>query len=123
VLRQSFFSLVSGLAFINACGEEGPGGPCYTVNELFSSGSAVSDSSSARGVFESYLAHLEETGGYPVFGFSHLSYLRSAGVERYQGHEFWGVVALGVEETGPSWETEAFRVRQDGLVVLMLGCI
>jgi hypothetical protein len=117
-----FLALLTGLALFSACGEDGPVGPCYTVDELFGSESSVSDSTSAREAFELYLARLEESGGYPVFGFSHLSYVRSAGSETYGGQMFWGIVALGVEDA-ESTETEAFRVRQDGVVVLMLGCI
>lgn len=92
------------------------------INELFDSQLAVSDSNSAHEVFELFVTDLEESDGYPVFGYSHLSYVRAGGSEIYHGRRYWGIVALGIGGT-VSEETEAFRVRQDGVLVLMLGCI
>lgn len=108
-----------------SCGDgtTGPDGPCYTVTDLFASGMAAADTMAARTAFDAYLTHLDETNGYPVFGWTALEYRRSAGVERYADRFYWGIVAWGKQANADSSETTMFRVRQDGTVVLMLGCI
>lgn len=114
-----------GVVAILSCGDGGtrPKTPCYTVDELFAAGVAVSDSMAAREAFVSYLGHLDETGGYPVFGWTHLEYLRSSGAEDYAGRRYWGIVSRGRDQDGETVDNQHFRVRDDGVVVLMLGCI
>jgi hypothetical protein len=117
--------LITPFLLSMACEDEStrPKGPCYMVSDLFSTNSAVGDTVAARAAFEAYLDHLDEAGGYPVFHWSSLQYLRSAGTESYQKQTYWGVIARGVHVEGDTLETQMYRVRQDGMVVGMLGCI
>jgi hypothetical protein len=110
---------------VQSCGDHPPEppAPCYTVRELQATGLAITDTSDAEAAFEQYLDYLDESNGYPVFDLIALEYLRSAGIEDYQGHRYWGIVAHGVQSTEGQGEVRMFRVREDGTVVLMLGCI
>jgi hypothetical protein len=108
-----------------SCGDDTtrPKNGCYTVDEVFATGASVGDSTAARTAFLAYLAHLDETDGYPVFRWNRLEYLRSSGREDYAGKTYWGIVARGQHQDGGTVDNQQFRVRQDGAVVLMLGCI
>jgi hypothetical protein len=119
-LSMLLFVVLSSLA----CGHHStkPTG-CYSVDELYPGGAAATDSTTARTVFQAYLVHLDESGGYPVFRWSQLEYVRSSGREDYNGSTYWGIVARGRQQGVESAETTQFRVRQDGVVVQMLGCI
>ncbi len=112
------------LIALSACERStGPAVLCYNVESLYPTGTVVSDTVAARTAFMAFLAHLKQTDGYPVVGWRALDYRRTAGTEYYRGTLYWGVSAWGVHVDGDSVETRMFRVRGDGTVVSMLGCI
>lgn len=108
-----------------ACSDEGtrPRGPCYSISAVFESGIAPADTVAARSAFEAYLLHLSESGESPAFGYSQLAYARAGRQVQFQGSQYWGIVAIGSTGEAPPALTTAFCVRDDGTVVLMLGCI
>ncbi len=100
-----------------------PRGPCYTVSPLFSSGLSTADTTTAHAAFDEYLQHLSDTGQSPAFGFRELTYLRAGRLVDYKGFRYWGIVARGARDEGSLEDSDAFSVRDDGTVVLFLGCI
>ena len=108
-----------------SCGNDNPSKPpaCYDVVEVFRCECTVQDTVAAHTAFESYIEQLRDSSGYPVYGWEELAYSRSAGTERYRDALYWGIVALARTEGGQTAQTTRFRVRADGTVVSMLGCI
>lgn len=115
-------TLVMMVAVLSACGQPATE-PCYTIESLHATGTAVSDTVAARQAFAAYQAHVQQTEGYPVYGWSRLEYRRAAGTERSRGVQYWGIAAWGFQSNGDSLETTMFRVREDGTIVAKLGCI
>jgi hypothetical protein len=97
--------------------------PSYTIIELYAGGVPATDSTNARAVFQAYLAGSGEAAGNAPFHWTEVEYRRSFGREDYNSSTYWGIVARGLPNGGPTEETTQFRVRQDGVVVQMIGNI
>ncbi len=131
LIRESrlWFAVLGFAIALTACsgtddGTDLPPGPCYTIDELHQTSSSVDDSTAAKGAFLEYLTHLDDTDGYPFWDLTHIEYQGSTGREVYNGRTYWGIMARVVREGGePSNDNRWFRVRDDGMVVSMLGCI
>jgi hypothetical protein len=115
--------LVLGIACDSYTSRTGPDFPCYVITPLYDTEQGVVDTTAARTAFEAYVQHLDDSNGYPVLDWEALEYVRSAGAVEYHDWQYWRIVACGTTQGGEPEETAMFCVRQDGRVVIMLGCI